>query len=697
MTGHTLYLCEKPDQGRIIASALGGGTKIQGGVEGQGWKVTWGFGHLLTPYMPQDYNEELKRWDWAPLPIVPAKFLFKTKDGMASKQLAAIRKMMTGAGEVVISTDADREGELIAYEILNELKWNGKTSRLWLSDLTPQAVKTALGKLRDASETKPLYWAAAARTYADWIVGMNLSRAATLKLAAPGAKPMSVGRVQTPVLAMIVDLERKIVGFKPENYYEITATVQAASGTLTMRHAPAPEKRIKDETAARALLAKVQGARGPLSVKTEAQKQAPPPLLDLNALQQECNARFGWSADKALKVMQALYETHHVLTYPRTDSTALPEEHKGNIPTIARNLSAVPDLRHLAGALGSPVERSSVYNDKKVTAHHAIIPTNQAANMSQLSADEAKLYLLVARHWIAAHMPDMEYLQTSIAMDANGVPLRASGRQITKPGWKQAFLSPSGKEEDAPEQDEEAGESEDANATLPPLKDGETGEAIRAQLDKKTTKPPSRFTEKSLLQAMKNVASHVDDPAAKKRLKETSGIGTPATRANVIETLKQRDYIRIKKRQLTPTETAMVLIDAMRATAPGYADPVMTAQWEDVLETISQGEDRDLMKRFVNGIAGAVKTDVLKIKDSDIKRMEGAPGTGRGNGGKTYPKGRVDGDWKKKLAAGLPLKVAYDDREKVKELGGRWDGDRKSWVIPEGVDPSPFKAAGFLA
>jgi len=697
MAKDTLYLCEKPDQGRNIAKALGGGRKADGGIAGTGWSVTWGFGHLLTPYMPHDYDEDLKRWEWDPLPIVPGKFLFKAKDGMAKKQINNIRKFMKDAGEIVISTDADREGELIAYEILNELKWNGPTKRLWLSDLTLPAVQKALSSLRDASETKPLYWAAMARTYADWIVGMNMSRAATLKLAAPGSKPMSVGRVQTPVLAMIVDLERKIVNFKPEDYFEITAIVKASSGSVKMRYAPPAEKRIKDEAQARALLAKVQGATGPLSVKTEAKKQAPPPLLDLNALQQECNSRFGWSADKSLKVMQALYETHHALTYPRTDCQVLPEEHKANIPTIAAHLARVPELSHLLSSQAQ-VEmagsaRGSVYNDKKVTAHHAIVPTNQATDVSKLSADEKKLYVLVSRHWLAAHMPDMEYLQTSIGMDANGVPLKAGGRQITLPGWKQAFQSPSGIEEDAA--DDEAQDTDDeANASLPPLKNGETGTVSSSQLDKKKTKPPQRFTEKSLLQAMKNVAAYVEDSGAKKKLKETSGIGTPATRANVIETLKARDYIRIKKRQITPTETAFVLIDAMRATAPGYADPAMTAQWEDVLEMISKAENMNLMKKFVGGIADVVRTDVSSIKNSGIKRMAGDP-TKKGNA-KKFSGPKLDGDWKTKIAKGTLLKVPFDDKDKAKELGARWDGERKSWVVPEGVDPAPFKSAGWM-
>lgn len=693
MTHNAIYLCEKPDQGRIIARALGGGDKTQGGISGPGWTVTWGFGHLLTPYLPQDYNEEHKRWEWDPLPIVPQKFLFKAKDSMSQRQIGAIRKHFRNASEVIISTDADREGELIAYEILNEIGWKGNTKRLWLSDLTIPAVQKALSSLRDARETRPLYMAAAARTYADWIVGMNLSRAATLKLAARGGKPMSVGRVQTPVLGMIVDLERKIVNFKPEDYYEIKARVSSGNGDLIMRYAPPPEKREKDIQKAQVLRDRAQGARGPLSVKTEAKKQAPPPLLDLNALQQEGNSRFGWSADKSLKILQSLYEQHQILTYPRTDSSALPEDHKTNIPTISANVINLEELKHLADALSHPVERGTVYNDKKVSAHHAIIPTSKAPDMPSLDQDQKKLYLLVSRFWAAAHMPDMEYLQTTVTLDANGVPLRASGRQITLPGWKTAFQSASGNDiEDSETNEDDESEAPDQKR-LPPLKDGENGLVRNAEIDAKKTKAPSRYNEKSLLQAMKNIASHVDDPEARKILKATSGIGTPATRANVIETLKSREYITIKKRQIIPTETAYKLIDAMKMTAPSYVDPIMTARWEDVLETIASGQDPGLTKRFVDGIAKTVRKDISELKSASFTRMEASGGNRRSKG---HEAGHIEGDWKAAIANGTPLKVPFDKREKAKKLGARWNADKKTWVAPDGKDTDPFKQAGFL-
>lgn len=687
--GKTLYLCEKPDQGRMIAKALGGGNKVSGGVEADDWVVTWGFGHLFSPFMPEDYNPDHKKWNWDSLPIVPEKFRFKPREGGAAQQIGYIKTHLKKATDLVIATDADREGELIAYEIINELKWQGPTKRLWLLDLTPSAIQLALSRLKAAEETKPFYLAALTRTYADWIVGMNMSRAATLKLAAYGAKPMSVGRVQTPVLAMIVDLERKITNFKPEDYFEITATVATDKGTLRMRHAPPAENRIKDRAQAEAMRAKVEGAKGPLNAKTEAKSESPPPLLDLSALQQACNRKFAWSADKALKVMQSLYETHQVLTYPRTDCQALPEEHKANVGPIAANLLALPQYAGMQPHLASPKVRSSVYNDAKVTAHHAIVPTLKAVDWSALSDDEKKLYDLVARHWIAAHLPDMEYLQTSITMDAGGVLLKASGRQITKEGWRVAFAKVSAQAAAEEEDEEEAGD--DADQVLPPIKSGDIGTVTKALLDSKKTKPPARFTEATLLRAMENVAAFVDDPAAKKTLKDTSGIGTPATRANVIETLKDRAYIVIKKKQLSPTETAFTLIDSLRKVAPDYANPVMTARWEDVLEEIAGG--KNLVKPFVDGIAQAVRKDVDALKVADIKRMGGDVRPAR-PGAPTA--GRIEGDWKAAIAEGTPLVVPFDSRDKAKGLGARWDGDRKVWVVPKGVDPTPFKKAGFL-
>jgi DNA topoisomerase-3 len=608
-----VYVCEKPDQARIVAEALGGGRRGDGAYEGPDWAVCWAFGHLLEPAPPEFYDPALKTWDIETLPIVPEVFRFEPRDGKAAQQLKAIGRTMKGAGEVVVATDADREGEMIGREILDRLGWKGAVSRLWLSDLTLPAVKRALAQLRPGRETAPLYHAALARTKADWLVGMNMSRAATLRFRQGPGKPLSVGRVQTPTLALIVRLERRIRDFRPEEFFDIVAEVESERHRFCMRHAPPAEKRIRDAQAAEALARGLVGASGPLRVTQEEKSLAPPPLFDLNGLQQEANGRFGWSADKTLKVAQRLYEEKQLLTYPRTDCQVLPEEHKGHLPDLLRAILSVPALAPLASRLAQPLVRPSVYDDKKVTAHHAIVPTLKSPDMAELDADERLLWDLVARQFLAAHLPDHRFRATGIDLDARGTALRAQGSVPVFAGWKEAFQ---GVPEADPKEDREPSkggtEEEESRDPLPPVRDGAPARVLSATVEKKTTKPPPRFTEKSLLKAMKNVAAYVEDEVARKRLRQTSGIGTPATRAGIIETLKGRGYVEVRKRQIVPTDVAMALVDTLEKVVPGYCDPALTAAWEDVLEDVAAG--RRPMEQFVQATVERIRRDVASVK-----------------------------------------------------------------------------------
>ena len=697
MSKKILYLAEKPDIAKYLAKGLGGGKSIDGGIEGDQWIITWAYGHLLQTFEPEDYNDANKAWSWNTLPIIPDKIRFKPMEGpmkaRAAKQLSAIKRLAKQAHTIIIATDPDREGELIAYTILNNIQWKGETKRLWLTDTSPVGVKSALASLKQASETKPMYFAAMSRTYADWLVGMNLTRAATIKLNSGGQGALSVGRVQTPVLALFVDRERKITNFKPENYFELIANVQTANGSLKMRFAPKEENRIKDRNKIIQLQSTAMGATGPIGVKTEAKKQGPPSLFDLTLLQQECNAKFGWSANKTLELAQSLYDTHHYLTYPRTDCRALPEEHISNIPTIASNLSSIDQFSHLLTPATqtnmAKTLRKSVYDDKKVTAHFAIIPTSMKPNIGSLSNDEAKLYLLVAKHYIAAHLPDMEYLQTTVNFSANEIPFKASGRQITHNGWKDAFVSLGTQKQEQNDDDEPINKND--NPTLPPLKNGETARANNVTIDDKQTQAPKRFTEKTLLSAMSGIASFVDDPKAKQILKETSGIGTPATRANIIETLKKRNYVRMEKKTIKPTDIGFALIDTIKTAIPNYANPVMTAQWEDVLETIAKGNNIPLIKKFIDGISNTITKDLQTLKDGDFKHLSNKlPKTNRKSSNGT------NSDWKKRILNGTPINVKFEDNPKASKLGARWCPEKKSMMIPEGVDPEPFKKGGWL-
>jgi DNA topoisomerase-3 len=680
-----LYLCEKPDQGKSVAEGLGGAVSADRSriVCASGDVVTWGYGHLVALLSPEDYDPAFASWSQSvgALPIVPKTFRYKPRGANHARQLKIIADLLSTASGVVIATDADREGELIAHLILRHLRWNGKTRRLWLSDLTLPAVREALGRLEPASKTLPLYHAALARSCSDWLVGMNVTRAATVTFRAGPGDPLSIGRVQTPVLALIVRNQRAIDGFVPKDYHEFLAEVMTAGGhRLIMRHAPPADARIHDPAQAAGILARIQGAKGNLSVSTENKTQAPPPLFDLNLLQQEANSRFGWPASKTLKIAQDLYMTKKCLSYPRTDSSALPQGHASRAPAILAILAATPELASLAPALAAPIIRPSVYDDKGVKSHHAIVPTLLDPGTAGLDPDETKLYLLVARRFAAAHLPDHGYQETVVSLDAGGIPLRLSGRIPLVRGWKDAFEGLEAEDEEEKDDDETP-----SAAALPPVKNGEAAQATRAKIDVKRTKPPRRFTEKSLLNAMKDIAAHIDDPAAKARLRKTSGIGTSATRAGIIETLKERGYVETRKRQLFPSEIGSALIAAMEAAAPSYCDPAETAAWEDVLEDIIEG--RATGDAFVAKIADKVAKDVAVILG-----MKTPPRIGQ----KGRPVFADEAERKAALDAGTPLVVPYEKRETAKKLGAAWDGERRAWIMLADADPTPFKKAGLL-
>ena len=690
MSIRTLFLCEKPDQAMKVARELGPVARKDGWVECKdGVVVTWARGHLYQPMMPEDYSEELKRWTWDTLPIIPKPFKFKARDDSSKKMVRIINGLLDRTQEVVIATDPDREGELIAYEILVEKGYRGRILRAVLKDLTQAAIRKALANLEPGEKWHPEYQAALARTCADWVVGMNMSRAATLKLRQPGSgKPMSVGRVQTPTLALMVRLERRIREFKPQDYYELVADVATKGGhRLKMRFRQPEDRRITDAAKIAELKKRAEGAQGPLAVTTEEKEKAPPPLLDLNALQQEANSRFGWSSDKTLQIAQALYEGNNgagqpLTTYPRTDCQVLPEEHIGQIAEKVQNLMALPSFAHLAPKLAKPIIRPAHYDDSRVTAHTAIVPTLEKAKIHQLSADERKIYELVCRFYLAAHLPDYRYRATRVVLDANGVPFAVGGTVPTFAGWREAFNAFEASE------DEGADGGEDDAGVLPPVKNGEPARADKVEIEAKKTKAPERFTEKKLLQAMKNIAAFVDDAAAKKRLKQTSGIGTSATRAAIIKTLKDREFIRVEKRKLVPTESGMGLIAALELAAPGYADPAVTARWEDGLESISQ---RQLsVADFVAAVVEKIKRDVVSLRDrTDLGTFA--------TGGEERKVPFISREAREEIEkSGFEIHVPYGKNDEAKEAGFVWIKERSCWMAPAGADKQALISKGWL-
>lgn len=569
-----LYLCEKPSQARDIARELGETRDKKTHIDCGSAVVTFAIGHLLAQVDPEGYDPSLKRWDITSLPIVPEKWKTAIKNS-GKAQMKVIKDLLGKANEVVVATDADREGEMIAREILEYARYRGPVSRLWLSALDPESIRKALKKLKPGVETESLYHAALARSRADWLVGMNMTRASTLVAQASGVKGVvSVGRVQTPTLALVVRRDREIEGFRPVDYFEVVAAVSSDGHSFPMRYSPGEEKRILKVEDARAIAAAATGSDGPLRVKDEVKREPPPKLFSLSALQSAASARWGWAADKTLEVAQKLYEAYKLTTYPRTDCCFLPEEQEGDTQMIYANLRAtilnhLPDVR--------PTIRKTVFNNSKITAHHAIIPTKARAKDS-LDPDAAKLYRLIGASYAAALLPDYEYRSVKGELDAGGVTFTAKGNTPLKPGWKIAFHGGNVADGDA------------ADTKLPPLKDGALAHVDSAEVESKRTKPPSRFTEGTLIEAMKSVAKYVENPAKKAKLKETSGIGTEATRAAIIKTIRTRGFVESQGKFLISTAKGRDLIAWLEKSLPSLADPGETAVWEDGLEEVESGK-----------------------------------------------------------------------------------------------------------
>jgi DNA topoisomerase-3 len=405
----------------------------------------------------------------------------------------------------------------------------------------------------------------------------------------------------------VVRRDALIENFQPREFYELIADVAAGAHRLSLKHAPGEDDRIYDRTAAEALAKRAQGARGPLQVKSERKRQAPPKLFSLLTLQAAANKKWGWSADKTLTVAQGLYETHKATSYPRSDCPYLPNEQESDVPLILAHLAGVPGIEAQA-KLAAPEIRKAVFDSKKITAHHAIIPTTAPAPWSKMSEDEHALYLLIARHYLAALYPDHEFQHTTVALDANGVPFKATGRVPLVPGWRVVFG------EDVPEEDDKKDAGEEARA-LPPVVDGTPALAETVRVDAKRTTPPARYTEGTLLKDMAAIAKYVDDPALKARLKETSGIGTEATRSSILELLKKREFLATKGKQILSTPKGRELIHRIPES---LADPGETAMWEDRLEAIVTGEES------VEGFLGAIDAK-LTVQLAALRNTNSAP------------------------------------------------------------------------
>ena len=580
-----VFLCEKPSQGKDIARVLGAGQRGSGCYSGPGTVVTWCIGHLVEAAPPEGYGERYKRWSLDDLPIIPERWRVEVKASTAA-QFKIVKQLLAGATELVIATDADREGEMIAREIVDLCGYRGPIQRLWLSALNDASIRKALSVLRPSNETLPLYYSALARSRADWLIGMNLSRLFTLLGRQAGYDGvLSVGRVQTPTLALVVTRDREIAQFVSVPYWVVeillshagrsfTATWIAPAGT-TDAAGRCLQQPVAQQAADRMRTA---GYAQVVSVESERIREAPPLPFDLGTLQEVCSRQLGLDVQETLDIAQALYETHKATTYPRSDSGYLPESMLSEVPAVLDALLTTdPSLQPIISQLDRN-QRSRAWNDEKVTAHHGIIPTVEPTKLSALSEKELAVYRLIRAHYLAQFLPHHEFDRTVAQIRCADQSLQATGKQVVAVGWRLVLAPPTAyAADDEPEQ---------RSQVLPPLVDGTHCRVGQVELKALKTLPPKPYTQGELVKAMKGVAKLVEDPRLKQKLKETTGIGTEATRASIINGLLGRGYLVKKGRAVRASEAAFTLIDAVPAA---IANPGTTAVWEQALDMIETG------------------------------------------------------------------------------------------------------------
>lgn len=596
-------IAEKPSVAREIAFIIGAKSRQDGYFEGNGYCVTWTFGHLCTLKTPEDYQAQWKKWSLHTLPILPDLFDIKLigKKGV-KKQFGIIKKLVRKAAVVINCGDAGQEGELIQRWVLQMANYKGKVQRLWISSLTPEAIKDGFQNLKDARQFDNLFHAGRSRAIGDWLLGMNATRVYTLKYG--GYKQLlSIGRVQTPTLAMLVERHKEIENFVPQPFWELQTVYREVTFNCELG-------RFFKKEEGEAVLQQVEGKPFViLSFNKKKGREYPPKLFDLTALQVHCNKRFSLSADQTLKIVQKLYE-QKVVTYPRVDTTYLPTDIYPKVPGILSKMTQYS--QYTQPLLGKKIRKSSkVFNDKKVTDHHAIIPTGVEKS---LAPNEQKVYDAIARRFIAAFYPDCIVANTTVIGEVDGVKFKATGKEILEPGWRVLFPKPPPKKSKAGDKKTEDKKKEET--ILPVFKVGETGPHDPTLVEKQT-QPPKPYTEGTLLRAMETAGKKVDDDELRELMK-ANGIGRPSTRANIIETLFKRKYIQRRKKQIAPTEKGIQLIDTIQNDLLKSAE--LTGQWEKQLRDIEQGNYSET--QFVDGMKKMVVDLIAEVKQAkDVPRI----------------------------------------------------------------------------
>jgi len=608
-----IIITEKSSQARDVRAAVGN----------RYGAILPAEGHLIALLEPEEVNPNWKRW--SPVLLRP-EGLFGTKPatgGNKASKLKAIKTALRSAGRVWLATDCDREGQLIGQEILEHCRFHGEVMRVMFTAQDPKTIRDAFATAKPNADYQHLYAAAVARQQSDQIYNLSLTRTATVLLGRGQRAVIGVGRVKTPTLAIVCRRELEIRAFRPQTYFEIVAIALASGGTFLMRHAP-PEKILQHQDAV-LIAARADGFTGPLSVEVEEKRQAPPRLHDLPTLQKLCGSRFGWSAARTLDVAQELYdgEGKKVITYPRAESRYLPES---LIPDVSRIVAALTGGK-VFGSLPMPAQpiirrgKAGHFWDKGLesVSHHAIIPNvNTVGDLRsiwpRLSGDERRLFMVIARTYLAALMPDFRYRQTTALLDVHGHAFRAVGRQPIEIGWRAAF----GEEDDNDGHDR--GDNED-HQTLPPLRDGEKVGLSGPRVETKETKPPPRYNEGTLIEAMANAWRFVENPEPRERLKEAKGIGTPATRAEIIQGLKRQDLLAASGKHIVPTERGLALYDVLGSADQALVDPAVTAKLEFLLDEVLFGRRR--AEEAIDAVCGQASRIIGRLRDGTC--TNGAP------------------------------------------------------------------------
>lgn len=595
----SLVLAEKPSVGREIARVLGCKRGGEGYLEGDRYVVTWALGHLVTLADPDVYEKKWEKWDMETLPMLPQnmKLVVIPQTGRQFRVVQGLMKR-SDISELIIATDAGREGELVARWIMAKAGWKKPAKRLWISSQTDRAIREGFASLRPAGEYDNLYRSAQARSEADWLVGLNVTRALTCRHNAQ----LSAGRVQTPTLALIAQREQEIRNFVPKDYWGVRLKVGGFSAVWRDKN---NNSRTFDKALAEKIAAACQNGEAVLTQVRRMRRMTPPPAAyDLTELQRDANKKFAYSAKETLNIMQSLYEQHKLLTYPRTDSRYISDD---VVPTLPERIKAVmvdaykPFAQEIMR--NRPLKTKYLVNNAKVTDHHAIIPTEESPELWRLSGPERNIYDLVVRRFLAVLLPPAEYEEVDLTLTVAGHSFTAKGKIVQNMGWKGVY-----------DRSFSFDEEEEESQRLPDVKQGQRMKVSSCQVTAGKTPPPPRYTEATLLTAMEHPHTQVEDRELRKILEQTSGLGTPATRADIIEKLFSAFYIERRGKELVPTSKGMQLVELAPKDLRSAA---LTAQWEDRLSRIAKGQERD--GKFIEEMRAYATKLVAAVKASDAK------------------------------------------------------------------------------